>query len=156
MSIPGTVVAVALTLGAASAAIAQGVSTPSTASRPGTPMTAGQLPAEEEPVQPVAPGSTGRATPSTPSTPTAPGAAPGAPTTTPAMPGEARRPSALSMPVDPRGGSWEGVAPPTATLDSVLNSGVQTRGSKVPGKVCPPGLLNNGGNCVAPAAGIMR
>lgn len=153
MPICRAVLACALALATSSVAFAQGVSAPSVAGRPGTATTAGQLPPDEEPAQPVAPGSTGRATPSTPSTAATPGAVS---TTAPAMSGDTRRPSALSMPVDPRGGSWEGVAPPTATLDSVVNSGVPMGGSKVPRKVCPPGLFNNGGNCVAPASGIMR
>lgn len=141
-----------LALAWSSVGLAQGVSTPSVSSRPGTGMTAGQAPAAEEPAPPAA-GSGGRAAPSTPAT----GATPGAVSTTaPAMSGEPRRPSALSMPVDPRGGSWEGTAPPTATLDSVVNSGAPMGGSKVPRKVCPPGLFNRDGNCVAPAGGIMR
>lgn len=153
MPISRTALVFALALATSSAALAQGMPTPSVASRPGTPMTAGQLPPAEEPAQPAVPGSTGRATPSTPATAATPAAVSATP---PAMSGEPRRPSALSMPVDPRGGTWEGTAPPTATLDSVVNSGAPMGGSKVPRKVCPPGLLNNGGNCVAPASGIMR
>lgn len=97
-------------------------------------------------------------TPATPSITSRPSTAstPNAPATPETPSARGREPSGLAL--DPRGGTWGTPSIPEvgSGLESVVNSGAPLGRSKVPRKVCPPGLENREGNCVAPAAAILR
>ena len=110
--------------------------------------------------------------PATSATPAA--AAPSSPSAaTPAIrtaPSEPMRANADAPPTpataDPRrapplaimgAGSFGGVSATTSpTLEGAMGSGARIPGTRAVRKVCPPGLENRDGNCVAPASAIMR
>ncbi len=95
-----------------------------------------------------------RAMPSVPSAPSQAGAPVAATPATNAM-GAGREPNPLA--VDPRGGSWGNPMAPQVGVgfEDVLNSGTPRLRGQAPRKVCPPGLVNRDGNCVAPAGAIL-
>ncbi len=134
---------------AAGAAFAQSQpAAPAAASRPELGAAPARDPAAEPP--PAV-----RSLPSVPSRPSAVMGAGDAMQQAPSTPRE-RAPNALA--VDPRGGGWgTPVAPQVGTgLEAVMNTGGPMGQSRMLRKVCPPGLENRDGNCVAPASAIMR
>ena len=95
--------------------------------------------------------------PSRPATAATPGEAAAAPGDAAPAPALARSaPSALA--IDPKGEGWgTPVVPQVGTgFENILNSGAPVGRSRVPRKVCPPGLESRDGVCVAPPSQILR